>query len=603
MPDHEVFRVIGSGAYGEVWLARSMLGTMRAVKVIRRNAFDSDRPYERELRGITQFEPVSRGHEGLVDILQAGKAADGSYFYYVMELADGQGGVPAQPGPAENRESYAPRTLASDMAPGVPLDPFLCARLFQSLAAALHYMHGQGLVHRDIKPANIIFVKGEPKLADIGMVAGKDESRTWLGTDGYVPPEGSGTQEADIFSLGKVLYEAATGLDRREFPELPAAVSLQDTAMLELNSVWLRACAPAAGERYANAGAMAADLGCIVAGGSLRARGKRRRMLPAVGVLTAGVCAGAWYWWPEKKAPVMPPGAILEPQAWTAPEPEVPILVDLAREQYFAGMPDGILVAREIGTQNETLRLDVPGENALLARFITASPDGKWFAVNCQDGYQRMRRAKVGAGAWGVRQGAGAALEAMAFSHDHLRFAWASDVSSVQFHSTRNWVESRRTLQMPGQARHLAWSGNDHWLAVVTSGPAALLLIQADEFRQDRVLPLPAAPSWVEWKYGSETAAWVATEGGVFAVETTSGNVSLFAPGRATVVAADAAGHWLAATSPDGPLRVWNLRRPQSPPAEMPAGGSHLSWSANGTRLAVHGDRADSLRLFKAMEP
>ena len=82
-------------------------------------------------------------------------------------------------------------------------------------------MHRHGLVHRDIKPSNIIFVNGIPKLADIGLVARAEATLSLVGTEGYLPPEGPGTAQADIFSLGKVLYEMATGRDRQEFPELP----------------------------------------------------------------------------------------------------------------------------------------------------------------------------------------------------------------------------------------------------------------------------------------------------------------------------------------------------------------------------------------------
>jgi serine/threonine protein kinase len=71
--DHELFRLIGRGSYGEVWLARSVVGTFRAVKVVYRNAFDRDRPYEREFAGMQKFDPISRSHEGLVDILQIGR--------------------------------------------------------------------------------------------------------------------------------------------------------------------------------------------------------------------------------------------------------------------------------------------------------------------------------------------------------------------------------------------------------------------------------------------------------------------------------------------------------------------------------------------------
>jgi hypothetical protein len=91
IPDHELLRRIGKGAYGEVWLARNALGTYRAVKIVRRDKFPDERPYEREFRGIQKFEPISRLHESQVDILQVGRNDAEGYFYYVMELADDSG--------------------------------------------------------------------------------------------------------------------------------------------------------------------------------------------------------------------------------------------------------------------------------------------------------------------------------------------------------------------------------------------------------------------------------------------------------------------------------------------------------------------------------
>lgn len=89
IPDHKLLRPIGRGAYGEVWLARNIMGAWRAVKIIWRAQFDSERPYERELVGIRRFEPVSRSSGGLVHVLHVGRNDAAGYFYYVMELADG----------------------------------------------------------------------------------------------------------------------------------------------------------------------------------------------------------------------------------------------------------------------------------------------------------------------------------------------------------------------------------------------------------------------------------------------------------------------------------------------------------------------------------
>src|SRR2546430_12009002 len=73
VPDHELLRCIGRGSYGEVWLARNVMGTYRAVKVVYRTTFDPDRPFEREFEGIQKFEPISRMPCSQVGILYVGR--------------------------------------------------------------------------------------------------------------------------------------------------------------------------------------------------------------------------------------------------------------------------------------------------------------------------------------------------------------------------------------------------------------------------------------------------------------------------------------------------------------------------------------------------
>ena len=60
IPDHEVVRQIGSGAYGEVWLAKSLTGAWRAVKIVWREDFEDERSFNREFEGILQYEPIAR---------------------------------------------------------------------------------------------------------------------------------------------------------------------------------------------------------------------------------------------------------------------------------------------------------------------------------------------------------------------------------------------------------------------------------------------------------------------------------------------------------------------------------------------------------------
>jgi serine/threonine protein kinase len=141
-------------------------------------------------------------------------------------------------------EDYSPRTLRSDLENG-RLPAARVLEIGRALAEALAHLHDQGLVHRDVKPSNIIFVSGQPKLADIGLVTDASDVRSLVGTEGYLPLEGPGTPAADLFALGKVLYEALTGLDRRKFPELPADLRQWPDATLafELNAVVIKACA------------------------------------------------------------------------------------------------------------------------------------------------------------------------------------------------------------------------------------------------------------------------------------------------------------------------------------------------------------------------
>src|SRR5262249_42664119 len=153
-----------------------------------------------------------------------------------------------------------------------------CRRLGLAVGQALDFLHQRGLIHRDVKPSNIVFVNGVPKLADIGLVAEMTEARSYVGTEGFIPPEGPGTAQADLYSLGKVLYEISTGKDRHEFPELPTVVddAQHEAELAALNQTILKACRADASRRYRSAEAMVKDLLALEeTNGSSRPVGRR----------------------------------------------------------------------------------------------------------------------------------------------------------------------------------------------------------------------------------------------------------------------------------------------------------------------------------------
>jgi CHASE2 domain-containing sensor protein len=258
---HTLLQRIGGGAYGDVWLARSIIGGFRAVKLIRRERFRSAAPFEREFRGMQKFTPISLTHPGLVHVLHVDRDDAAGHFYYIMEAGDdefaGQNIDPA---------SYRPKTLAKELKRRgrIPIEE--CLQLALALTSALEHLHKQQLIHRDIKPSNIIFVKGQAKLADIGLVtdmSGPGSDVTDIGTEGYMAPEGPGTAAADLYSLGKVLYEAAMGYDCARFPELPTTLLERAPEMprlLDLNEIILKACSDKVADRYQTAGELYAAL-------------------------------------------------------------------------------------------------------------------------------------------------------------------------------------------------------------------------------------------------------------------------------------------------------------------------------------------------------
>src|SRR4051794_34751313 len=294
IPDHELLRVIGRGACGEIWLARTVTGAFRAVKVVYRSTFESERTFLREFEGMSAFEPISRAHAGFINILHVGRTTD--YLYYSMELADDH-----LDGRKIDIGSYEPRTLKTDLSRHKRLSADESIRLGISLTEALEALHKRGLTHRDIKPSNIIFRESVPKLADIGLVAASGQ-RSFVGTEGYIPPEGPGTPRADIYSLGKLLYETCTGKDRLDFPEVDSQLSTRPDRerLLQLNEVLVKACANDPKKRYASAAEINRDLAVLQAD---EPPPKSRRKVFVPGLLLLMIATAATGFWLSHSQP------------------------------------------------------------------------------------------------------------------------------------------------------------------------------------------------------------------------------------------------------------------------------------------------------------
>lgn len=306
IPDHELVRLVGEGAFGEVWLAQSKAtGRYRAVKIVYRAHFTSEEPYETEFNGVRRFEEVSREHEGFVDILHVSRDDEAQYFAYVMELADDRDG-----GSMIDPATYRPRTLARELEGRGRLDPADCVKVGVALASALAELHRRALVHRDVKPSNIVFVRGAPKLADVGLVTGiKSQAGTLIGSPAYMDTAVHGTAQGDLFGLGKVLYVMATGLKPEDWPTWPAEAEhlAKDQAFHDLGEVFVKACHPDRALRYSSAEELLAELVVLRAGSSVKRLRRLERWVTAVrrygavALLLLGLAGLAGYQWSARR--------------------------------------------------------------------------------------------------------------------------------------------------------------------------------------------------------------------------------------------------------------------------------------------------------------
>ena len=199
---YQIEKLLGAGGMGEVYLARdNKLGRMVALKVLPwQFVVDGDRltRFQREARALSALN-----HPNLVTIYEVGEAK--GLHFIAMELVEGK-----------TLSSLRDKLSLKELLP-------IVAQVAEALGAA----HQSGIVHRDVKPDNVMVrPDGYAKVLDFGLVkltevksapgvTAHTQLGVAMGTLAYMSPEQASGEavdhRTDIWSLGVVLYELATG--------------------------------------------------------------------------------------------------------------------------------------------------------------------------------------------------------------------------------------------------------------------------------------------------------------------------------------------------------------------------------------------------------
>jgi hypothetical protein len=194
--------LVGAGGMGSVYRARhKQLGTTIAVKVLHSHFRDDLQfcaRFHAEALVVSQLD-----HPNVVRIIDYGQEPDG-LLYLAMDFLEG---IELQE--VLRRAGTLPLPRIIDIA--------------MQVSAGLGHAHARGIIHRDVKPSNIVLVKSDDdegetvdlaKVCDFGIAA-RTGTSDLLGTPAYMSPEQCAGKEvdgrSDVYSLGVILYELATG--------------------------------------------------------------------------------------------------------------------------------------------------------------------------------------------------------------------------------------------------------------------------------------------------------------------------------------------------------------------------------------------------------
>ncbi len=392
---YEIVSPVGAGGMGEVYRARdTRLERTVAVKVLPEHLSSSAevrQRFEREAKTISQLS-----HPHICALYDVGNQ-DGVE-YLVMEFLEGE-------------------TLSDRLVKG-PLPAEQTLRYGIEIADALDKAHRQGIVHRDLKPGNVMLTKSGVKLLDFGLAkavapagpasvltsfptmaggANLTQEGTILGTFQYMAPEQLEGKEADVrsdmFALGAVLYEMATGqkafsgksqasLIASILEREPAPIStIQPMAPPALDRVVKTCLAKDPEERWQTAHDVALQLRWIAEGGSqagvpapvaARRRSRERLWMSAAALFAAAAAVLAFFFLRGPREPVrVLRSSVAPPEGgtfWLDPStPGPPVL-----------SPDGRRIAFSARTADGKIRLHVRSLDAFEARAFPGTEDAQY---------------------------------------------------------------------------------------------------------------------------------------------------------------------------------------------------------------------------------
>jgi serine/threonine protein kinase/dipeptidyl aminopeptidase/acylaminoacyl peptidase len=407
---YRILRKLGAGGMGEVYEAEDLrLGRHAALKFLPETVASDPRAlerFDREARAASSLD-----HPNICTIYEIGEHEGRTFL--AMQLLEGQ----------DLRDRLAGRPLRLDLLLDIGIQ----------ITDALDAAHSRGIIHRDIKPSNIFITsRGQAKLLDFGLakitspklqaaVAADNDSTVTrdplsttdsvTGTLGYMSPEQALGKEldprTDLFSLGAVLYEMATGtvpfqgttsaaifdsiLNKQPAPPLRLNPSIPE----ELDHLIQKALEKDRDVRYQTAAEIRADLKRLKrdteSGGlsssatvSVAARSRHRRNI-RLAVVTAVLLAVAFplaYWF---FSPLAPPRVTASTQLTNDGLSKSQLATDGSRV-YFSEYSGGHLVLAQVSAAGgETSEIPTPFRNVVIGDI---SPDHSQLLVGSVEGTQ-----------------------------------------------------------------------------------------------------------------------------------------------------------------------------------------------------------------------